>query len=129
IDALTVMGVNPFQYLVTPRIIAAIIMMPMLTLIFDSIGIVGSYLVGVKLLGIDSGIFMARIVEYVDYKDLFTGLTKATFFGVILSMVGCYKGFTTTGGAEGVGKSTTSSVVISSVSILVADYFLTAVMY
>lgn len=129
IDALTVMGVNPFQYLVTPRIIAAIVMMPMLTLIFDSIGIVGSYLVGVKLLGIDSGIFMARIVEYVDYKDLFTGLTKATFFGVILSMVGCYKGFTTTGGAEGVGKSTTSSVVISSVSILVADYFLTAVMY
>ncbi len=129
IDALTVMGVNPFQYLVNPRIIAAIIMMPMLTLVFDSIGIVGSYLVGVKFLGIDSGVFMARIVEYVDYEDLFTGLIKATFFGVILSVVGCYKGFTTTGGAEGVGKATTSSVVISSVSILVADYFLTAVMY
>ncbi len=129
IDALTVMGVNPFQYLVNPRIIAAIVMMPMLTLVFDSIGIVGSYLVGVKFLGIDSGVFMARIVEYVDYEDLFTGLIKATFFGVILSVVGCYKGFTTTGGAEGVGKATTSSVVISSVSILVADYFLTAVMY
>lgn len=129
IDALTVMGVNPFQYLVNPRIIAAIIMMPMLTLIFDSIGIVGSYLVGVKFLGIDSGVFMARIVEYVDYDDLFTGLIKATFFGMILSVVGCYKGFNTTGGAEGVGKSTTSSVVISSVSILIADYFLTAVMY
>jgi len=65
----------------------------------------------------------------VDYEDLFTGLVKATCFGVILSVVGCYKGFTTTGGAEGVGKSTTSSVVISSVSILIADYFLTAAMY
>jgi phospholipid/cholesterol/gamma-HCH transport system permease protein len=129
IDALTVMGVNPFQYLVNPRIIAAIVMMPMLTLVFDGIGIVGSYVVGVELLNIDAGVFMARIVDYVDYDDLFTGLIKATCFGVILSVVGCYKGFTTAGGAEGVGKSTTNSVVISSVSILIADYFLTALMY
>lgn len=129
IDALTVMGVNPFQYLVNPRIIAAILMMPMLTLIFDGIGIIGSYLVGVVFLNIDSGVFMARILDYVGYDDLFTGLFKATCFGAILSIVGCYKGFTTSGGAEGVGKSTTNSVVISSVSILVADYFLTAIMY
>jgi phospholipid/cholesterol/gamma-HCH transport system permease protein len=68
-------------------------------------------------------------VDYVDYEDLFTGLAKAGCFGLILSVVGCYKGFGTSGGAEGVGKSTTNSVVISSVSILIADYFLTAIMY
>ncbi len=129
IDALTVMAVNPYQYLIIPRILAGIIMMPMLTVIFDSIGIIGSYFVGVELLDIDKGIFMARIVEYVDYHDLFTGLIKAAFFGAILSIVGCYKGFNTTGGAEGVGKATTNSVVISSVSILIADYFLTAIMF
>lgn len=129
IDALTVMGVNPFQYLVVPRILAAIVMMPMLALAFDAIGVLGAYLVGVRLLGIDHGIFMAKIAEYVDLTDLMTGLVKAVCFGLILSTVGCYKGYTTAGGAEGVGKSTTSSVVISSVSILVADYFLTALMY
>ncbi|MGC9324952.1 MAG: MlaE family ABC transporter permease [Desulfomonilia bacterium] len=129
IDALTVMAVNPYQYLIIPRIIATIIMMPMLTLIFDSIGIIGAYFVGVGLLDIDKGIFMARIVEYVDYQDLFSGLIKAAFFGGILSIVGCFKGFTTTGGAEGVGRSTTYSVVISSVSILIADYILTAIMF
>ncbi len=129
IDALTVMGVNPYQYLVIPRITAAVLMVPMLTLIFDSIGMVGSYLVGVKLLGIDQGIFMAKIVEYVDYEDLFSGLIKAAFFGGILSVVGCYKGYTTAGGAEGVGRATTDSVVISAVSILIADYILTAIMF
>jgi len=129
IDALTVMAVNPYQYLIIPRIFAAIIMMPMLTLIFDSIGIIGSYIVGVELLHIEKGIFMARIVEYVSYSDLFSGLIKAAFFGAILSIVGCYKGLATTGGAEGVGRSTTNSVVISSVSILIADYFLTAILY
>jgi len=129
IDALTVMGVNPVQYLIIPRIIAAIIMLPMLTLVFDAIGMIGSWIVGVKLLGIDQGMFMSRIVEYVDYQDLGVGLVKATFFGFILSTVGCYKGFTTSGGAEGVGKSTTFSVVISAVSILVADFILTALMF
>jgi phospholipid/cholesterol/gamma-HCH transport system permease protein len=129
VDALTVMGVNPFQYLVIPRIVSAVIMMPMLALAFNAIGVLGSYLVGVVLLDIDKGVFMARIAQYVYFSDLMTGLGKATCFGLILSTVGCYKGYTTTGGAEGVGKSTTGSVVISSVSILIADYFLTAIMY
>lgn len=94
------MGVNPIQYLIIPRIMAAIITMPMLTLVFDAIGMIGSWIVGVELLGIDQGMFMSRIVEYVDYQDLGVGLVKATFFGFILSAVGCYKGFTTSGGAE-----------------------------
>jgi len=129
IDALVVMGVNPFQYLVIPRITATIVMMPLLTIIFNSIGVLGSYLVGVKLLHIDEGIFMSRISDYVEYADLFNGLIKSAFFGLILSLVGCYKGYSTSGGAEGVGKSTTYSVVISSVCILIADYFLTAIMF
>jgi len=129
IDALTVMGVNPYQYLALPRIIASLIVVPMLTLVFDSLGMLGSYIVGVDILGIDKGLFMSRIVQYVDYTDLNSGLIKAACFGIILSLVGCYKGFTTVGGAEGVGKATTYSVVISSVSILVADYVLTAIMF
>lgn len=129
IDALVVMGVNPFQYLVIPRIAATIIMMPLLTIVFNSIGVLGSYLVGVKLLHIDEGIFMSKISDYVEYADLFNGLLKSAFFGFILSLVGCYKGYSTSGGAEGVGKSTTYSVVISSVCILIADYFLTALMF
>jgi len=129
IDALTVMGVNPYQYLILPRIVASTIMMPLLTLVFCGLGMVGAYIVGVDLLGIDKGLFMARIAQYVDYSDLNSGLIKAVFFGIILSFVGCFKGFTTTGGAEGVGKATTYSVVISSVSILIADYVLTAIMF
>lgn len=129
VDALTVMGVNPFQYLVIPRILASILMMPMLALAFDAIGVVGSYFVGVVLLGIDAGVFMSRIEQYVYFSDLMSGITKATCFGLIFSLVGCYKGYMTSGGAEGVGKSTTNSVVISSVSILIADYFLTAILF
>ncbi|MCD6569233.1 MAG: ABC transporter permease [Deltaproteobacteria bacterium] len=129
IDALYVMGANPYQYLIIPRIIATIAIMPMLTLLFDGVGMIGSYFVGVDLLGIDKGLFMARIVQYVDYEDLNAGLIKAVCFGGMLSVVGCYKGFTTTGGAEGVGRATTYSVVISSVSILIADYILTALMF
>jgi phospholipid/cholesterol/gamma-HCH transport system permease protein len=129
IDAMTVMGVNPFQYLVIPRIIAGLLVMPMLTLVFDAVGMAGSWIVGVKILGINESMFWYRITQYVHYKDIFSGLFKAAFFGLIISSVGSYKGYSTTGGAEGVGTATTYSVVISSVSILVADYILTAFMY
>jgi phospholipid/cholesterol/gamma-HCH transport system permease protein len=129
IDALYSMSVNPIQYLIMPRVIAGIVMLPVLTIISDFIGIVGGYVVGVGMLNINSGIFMARIVEFLDLNDILNGLIKASVFGLILSLVGCYKGFHTTGGAAGVGRATTQSVVISSVSILISDYFLTAVMF
>ncbi len=129
VDALVVMGVNPYKYLILPRIVSSLVMMPMLTLIFDAIGMIGSYIVGTILLGIDTGVFMARIVEYVSYEDLFSGLVKGCVFGGILSLVCCFKGYSTSGGAEGVGRSATQSVVISSVSILLADYILTAIMF
>lgn len=129
IDALYSMSVNPIQYLIVPRVIAGVLMLPVLTIVSDFIGIVGGYVVGVGLLNINSGIFMARIIEFVSLGDLVNGLLKSAVFGLILSLVGCYKGFHTSGGAAGVGRATTQSVVISSVSILISDYFLTAVMF
>lgn len=129
VDALYTMSVNPVQYLIVPRIVAAILMVPILTILADFIGIVGGYFVGVHLLGINSGIFMARIIEFVDMDDITNGLIKSAFFGLILSLIGTYKGFYTTGGAEGVGKATTEAVVYASVSILISDYILTALMF
>jgi phospholipid/cholesterol/gamma-HCH transport system permease protein len=129
IDALYTMSVNPVQFLVMPRVVAGTIMLPVLTVVSDFIGVVGGYFVGVHLLNINSGIFIARIIEFVDLNDIFNGLIKSAFFGLILSLIGCYKGFYTTGGAAGVGRATTQAVVWASVSILISDYFLTAVMF
>ncbi len=128
VDALSVMAINPVQYLVLPRIIAGVIMLPLLTALSDFIGVLGGYLVGVKLLGIHGGIFMNKIYEFVELSDIYNGLIKAACFGLILTLVGCYKGFYTRGGAEGVGRATTQSVVLSSVLILTFDYVLTALM-
>lgn len=129
VDALYVMAVNPVQYLVLPRVVASIIMLPVLTIVADYVGIVGGYIVGVHLLGINAGIFVAKIIEYMEISDISMGLIKAAFFGLILSLVGCYKGFYTHGGAEGVGRATTEAVVLASVLILAFDYVLTAIMF
>ncbi len=129
IDALYTMAVNPVQYLVVPRFIAGLIMVPLLSALFTLVGMVGCYIVGVMLLGIDEGVFLAKVRWFVDPSDITSGLIKACAFGGILTMVGCYKGFYASGGARGVGLATTQSVVVSSVFILIADYFLTAMMY
>jgi len=129
IDALYVMAANPIKYLVVPRIAASVLMVPILTAISDFLGILGGYFVGVILLDINEGIFLDNIYKYVELEDIYNGLIKAAFFGLLLSVIGCYKGFNTRGGAEGVGMATTEAVVIASVSILVADYFLTAIMF
>ena len=129
IDALYTMAVNPVQYLVVPRFIAGLIMVPLLSILFTLVGMCGCYFVGVVLLGIDEGVFIAKVRWFVDARDIFSGLIKAFVFGGILTMVGCYKGFNASGGARGVGIATTQSVVASSILILVADYFLTAVMF
>ncbi|MBU0551784.1 ABC transporter permease [Myxococcota bacterium] len=129
IDALYTMAVNPVQYLIVPRVIAGLIMVPALCALFTLVGMMGSYLVGVHLLGIDEGAFLSKVYWFVDPPDLFSGLIKAAVFGVILTMVGCFKGFYASGGARGVGIATTQSVVVSSVTILIADYFLTAAMF
>jgi phospholipid/cholesterol/gamma-HCH transport system permease protein len=129
IDAMAVMAVNPIQYLVTPRVIATIIMLPILTMLFNLVGIVAAFLLSVHVLGIDPGIFIAKIREFVVPMDLVKSGVKAAVFGMVIALVGCYKGFYASGGAKGVGEATTSSVVTSSVLILCSDYILTVMMW
>ncbi|HNT56758.1 MAG TPA: ABC transporter permease [Syntrophales bacterium] len=129
IDALYVMAANPIKHLIVPRIVASVLMLPLLTIVSDFMGIIGGYFVGVPVLGINEGAFIKNITKYVELSDIYHGLTKAAVFGLILSLIGCYKGFNTRGGAEGVGKATTEAVVLASISILVSDYFLTAIMF
>ncbi|MFN3197577.1 MAG: MlaE family ABC transporter permease [Bradymonadia bacterium] len=129
IDALKTMAVNPVQYLVVPRVLAGLIMGPALCALFTIVGMFGAWFVGVVLLNIDEGQFLANTYWLVDPADLNSGMIKAAVFGVILTLVGCYKGFYAKGGARGVGLATTQSVVVSSVLILIADYFLTAAMF
>jgi phospholipid/cholesterol/gamma-HCH transport system permease protein len=129
IDALTVMALNPVKYLVVPRVIAGLLMLPILTVIADFTGIIGGYFVGVNLLGINEGPFISRMVKYLDLDDIYNGLAKAACFGIILALISCYKGFYAKGGAEGVGRATTEAVVASSITILIADYVLTSLMF
>ncbi len=129
IDAITVMALNPIKYLVSPRVIASFLMLPVLTAISNFVGIIGGYLVGVKLLGINEGAFVNKIEKILGLEDIYNGLIKAAVFGVIMSVICCYKGFNTKGGAEGVGRATTEAVVASSLTILVSDYILTSLMF
>jgi phospholipid/cholesterol/gamma-HCH transport system permease protein len=129
IDALEVMAANPIKHLVVPRLIASVLMLPILTVISVFVGVFGGYMVGVNLLHINPGLFMSKVYEIVELSDLLNGLVKSACFGLILSLVGCYKGFATTGGAEGVGRAATEAVVLASVLILISDYFLTALMF
>jgi phospholipid/cholesterol/gamma-HCH transport system permease protein len=126
IDALQTMAVDPIEYLFAPRVVASVIMVPVLTVYFDFLGILGGYFVGVKYLHIPAGPFVRSMVQYTDFLDLRDGLIKSCFFGLMLSVICCYKGYTAGKGAEGVGTATTQAVVFSAVLILVSDYFLTA---
>jgi phospholipid/cholesterol/gamma-HCH transport system permease protein len=129
IDALETLATNPIKYLVVPRFLALIVVMPLLTLYADSIGIFGSYLICTHKLGISSSMYIHVTFESLLYKDLFTGLFKTIFFGMIIALVSCYEGFNVEGGAEGVGRATTKSVVASFILIIVADCFFTALFY
>ena len=129
IDALETLATNPVKYLVTPRFIALIIMLPLLTVYSDIIGVLGGYVIGVYKLGISHAIYMKNTWEPLKYKDFFTGLVKSFFFAIIICIVACYEGMTAEGGAEGVGRSTTSSVVVSFILIIASDCFFTALFY
>lgn len=128
IDALAVMALNPTKYLITPNILAGLITLPLLTAILDVIGIYGGYLVGVKLLGVGQGVYFAEMQSILGSRDIMIGFYKSLSFGLIISWICCYKGFHTQFGAEGVSKATTEAVVMSSVWILICDYFLTSVL-
>ncbi len=128
IDALTVMALNPFRYLVVPTIVAGVITFPLMTAIFDVVGIFGGYLVGVKLMGLSTGTYFGEMQTFVHMDDITTGLWKSLSFGIIVTWVSTYKGFYTGHGAEGVSRATTQAVVLSSVLILVWDYFMGSVL-
>ncbi len=129
IDALETMAVNPIKYLVVPRFIASLIALPLLTVFADLVGIIGGFLVSVQMLGANPVVYIRRTVNYMELNDIYSGLLKAAIFGIIIAIVGCYKGFYTKGGAEGVGRATTGAVVLASMLILISDYFLTALLF
>lgn len=132
IDAIEMMGLNPFRYLIAPNIIAGFISLPLLTGMFDAIGILGGYLVGVKIFGLEYATFFGEINTYVWVEHLMEGIYKSMSFGIIISWVSCYMGYYTGSsgfGAEGVSKSTTSAVVLAAIMILIWDYFMTAILF
>lgn len=129
IDALRSMAVNPVQYLVSPRIFAMVVMMPVLTLMFSLVGILGAWVVAVPGLGLDEGVFKRRIIDAMVPWDVWSGLIKAAIFGLIITAIACHSGYTAAGGARGVGMATTKAVVVSSVAILMCDYLLTVIMF
>jgi phospholipid/cholesterol/gamma-HCH transport system permease protein len=129
IDALELMGLNPLRYLVVPNLLACLIALPMLAAIFDVVGIFGGYLVGVRLLGLNSGTYFGEMTNYVEVHDVVGGVYKAMSFGVLIAWVCCYKGFYSRFGAEGVSAATTQAVVNSSVLILVWDYMVTSLVF
>jgi phospholipid/cholesterol/gamma-HCH transport system permease protein len=124
IDALHTLATDPVKYLVCPRLLACAILLPVLTIITDFIGIAGGYFVGVKIFGINSTYFLRHMSKYMCPMDIIGGLIKALVFGIVIAIIGCYKGFNTEGGAEGVGRSTTGAVVTSCILILVLDFFI-----
>lgn len=129
IDALYTLATNPIKYLIVPRFLATLIIMPILTAFSDVVGILGGYLISVNLLGSNPTTYVRRTFDYMDLEDVYIGLFKACIFGMIISIIGCYQGFNTQGGAEGVGKATTKAVVLASLLILIANYFVTALFF
>ncbi|MDT8903776.1 MlaE family ABC transporter permease [Anaeroselena agilis] len=129
IDALRVMATNPVAYLIVPRLIACVLMLPVLVIFADMIGTVGGYLVATLYAGINSFTFLHSIKVFAAVNDVTGGLVKSMFFGAIIAIIGCYKGLTTAEGAEGVGKATTGSVVASMILIFISNYFLSLILY
>ncbi|MDO8605638.1 MAG: ABC transporter permease [Phaeospirillum sp.] len=129
IDALTTLSTNPFKYLVAPRILAGTLMLPFLVLIADIIGVFGGYIVGVYKLGFNSSTYIARTWEYLMPLDVISGLVKAAVFGFLITLMGCYNGYYSKGGAQGVGAATTNAVVSAAIMILVFNYMITAMFF
>ena len=129
IDALTTLSTNPMRYLVVPRLIAAVVTMPVLVLIADAIGVFGGYVVSTSSLGFNGAIYIKNTLDFVTNGDVRSGVIKVAVFGFIIALMGCYNGFHSKGGAQGVGAATTNAVVTSSILILAANYFLTSILF
>jgi len=122
VDALETMAVNPIQYLLVPRVIAGLVMVPLLTMLFNTAGMAGAYVVAVSLRGISAGTFIYRTQQWLDPEDINEGLIKAAVFGLTVTLIGCYKGYNASGGAKGVGQATTEAMVASALAIVMLDY-------
>ena len=129
IDALEALSTNPYSYLVAPRIIAGLLMMPFLVLIGDIIGVMGGYIVAVSKLGFNSSTYLQQTWDVLQTEDVVSGLVKAAVYGFIVTLMGCYHGYKSTGGAQGVGRATTQAVVSSAILILIANYFVTELFF
>lgn len=129
IDALETMAIDPVRYLVVPRFISGVIMLPVLTIFSNFIAILGGLAVSVWFLDLSTYSFLNSLRMFFDIQDLTGGLLKSVVFGAIISIIGCYNGFDTSGGAEGVGRSTTRAVVVSSILILLADYGIASLVF
>ncbi len=129
IDALDTLSTRPLQYLVAPRILAGTICLPFLVLVGDVIGVFGGYIVGVYRLGFNSTVYLSRTLEYLEFSDVTLGLIKAAVFGFLIALMGCYHGYHSGRGAEGVGRATTNAVVSSSILILISNYLVTAIFF
>lgn len=129
LDALKALATEPVHYLFVPRVIAGIVMLPFLVILGDALGIGGGYLVGVKLMRANPIIYEQNTFQFLQMKDVWSGVVKAAFFGLILTLTGCVRGYYTSGGAEGVGRATTNAVVSASLIILFTDFFLTKILF
>ena len=129
IDALATLSTNPLRYLVLPRLIAGLVTLPLLVLVADIIGVFGGYLVGVYRFGFNPSAYLARTQQYLETSDVVSGLVKAAAFGFIVALMGCYHGYYSRGGAQGVGQATTAAVVSASILILFFDYAITQALF
>jgi len=129
IDALTTLATDPFKYLVAPRVIAGIATLPVLILVGDVIGIFGGYIVAVYKLDFNAAIYLKNTWDFVQFTDVFSGLVKATVFGFVTTLMGCYQGYFSKGGAQGVGAATINAVVSSAILILILNYMITAMFF
>jgi len=127
IDAIRVMGANPVKRLVVPKLIASIVVLPLLTIVADCLGIVGGLFISITELQVNSYYYFTTILDAISLHDVASGVGKTVFFGLIIAVIGCYQGMTTAGGTVGVGRSTTATVVVASILILVSDFFLTKI--
>lgn len=129
IDALHTLSTNPFKYLVAPRLIAGTVMLPVLVLIADIIGVMGGYIVGVYKLGFEAANYLGKTWQYLVADDVLSGLYKAAAFGFIVALMGCYHGYNSRRGAQGVGSAVTAAVVSASILILITNYFMTQLLF
>jgi len=129
IDALKTLATHPMKYLVAPRLLAGTIALPLLVIVADILGVLGGFIIAVFKLGFNSGVYLQRTMDFMETIDVMSGLAKAAVFGFIVALMGCYQGYTSRGGAQGVGAATTSAVVSASVLVLAFDYVLTELFF